>query len=267
MEQNQDQPKVWWHQAAGGQSKGPFSEAQMRQLHAEGVITLNTLVWREGMVNETPWSASELAKPPQPPTPPLPQTGYSPRGLGALWGWTAWLYAAGMAVVSVGAFWLDYLAPGSEATFEYVSILFLVGVVALLGGIVLWLTLLYRLWSLIQDGLARTQPWKAVVFMLIPLVNLFYLFVNFEGLAKGLNAAMERHAIQGPKADVTKAYLAAIFMLVDFFFQRIPLLGDLLFIPAVIFFVLATRSLVGAGQAVAAANAASASPKAQPQPA
>jgi len=40
--------RIWFH-ASGGQQKGPFPEAQFRDLIAQGTVRADTLVWAEGM--------------------------------------------------------------------------------------------------------------------------------------------------------------------------------------------------------------------------
>ena len=40
--------RIWFH-ASEGQQKGPFPEAQSRDLIARGIVRSDTLVWSEGM--------------------------------------------------------------------------------------------------------------------------------------------------------------------------------------------------------------------------
>lgn len=56
-----------WYYAQGSEQKGPVTEAELAQLAADGTVTANTLVWREGMEQWTPWSviqASQAGAPP-----------------------------------------------------------------------------------------------------------------------------------------------------------------------------------------------------------
>src|SRR6202522_1899507 len=40
-----------WFYASQGQQQGPYSEAQLRELFAKGIVTPGTLLWSEGMAN------------------------------------------------------------------------------------------------------------------------------------------------------------------------------------------------------------------------
>lgn len=53
-----------WHYATDGGQKGPVNDAEFQQLVQQGVITPQTLVWREGMTDWAPQGATNL--------PPLP---------------------------------------------------------------------------------------------------------------------------------------------------------------------------------------------------
>ncbi|MCP3395808.1 DUF4339 domain-containing protein [Bradyrhizobium sp. CCGB20] len=60
--------RIWFH-ASGGQQKGPFPEAQFRDLIAQGIVRADTLVWAEGMAGwqkagEVPGLVPGAASPP-----------------------------------------------------------------------------------------------------------------------------------------------------------------------------------------------------------
>ena len=74
--------------------------------------------------------------------PTLSQTTYTPQSFRKLWLWFAWLVGAGIPLTFIG-----------------------IGVFLLIAGGVIGLILLYRFWSLIQDGKARTSPAQAVGFL------------------------------------------------------------------------------------------------------
>lgn len=61
---------------------------------------------------------------------------------------------------------------------------------------VVWLVLVYKMWSAIQDGNARTTPGKACGFLFIPLFNLYWVFQAVWGFAKDYNRLVDRHALQ-----------------------------------------------------------------------
>jgi hypothetical protein len=67
------------------------------------------------------------------------------------------------------------------------------------AAIIVWLRLWYRAWAAIQDGHARTTPGRAVGFMFIPILNLYWFFVIVWGFAKSYNAYLERHSLDLPQ--------------------------------------------------------------------
>src|SRR5262245_43595391 len=56
-----------WFYALGGQQQGPVDDGQLDALAAAGTITLDTLVWREGMAN---WQPMRQARPVSSAAPP-----------------------------------------------------------------------------------------------------------------------------------------------------------------------------------------------------
>lgn len=75
------------------------------------------------------------------------------------------------------------------------SLLLIIGIVPLFASSILYLMLLYRLWTLISPAEAKTSPGKAVGFLFIPFFNLYWFFVAFHGLAKSLNIESKRKGI------------------------------------------------------------------------
>ncbi len=70
----------------------------------------------------------------------------------------------------------------------------------LIGAIAFWV-LIYKAWSAIQDGRARTTPGKAVGFLFIPLFNIYWLFVAIGSWGKEFNAFAERRGVVGARAS------------------------------------------------------------------
>lgn len=50
-----------WYYMLNGSSQGPVEEAELRQLHQQNVVTLDTPVWTEGMPEWLPLQASSLS--------------------------------------------------------------------------------------------------------------------------------------------------------------------------------------------------------------
>ena len=70
---------------------------------------------------------------------------------------------------------------------------------AIVGGsvysVVVYYVLLYKAWSSIQDGHARTTPAQAVGFMFIPFFNVYWMFQAIWGFAVDYNKYIERHRL------------------------------------------------------------------------
>lgn len=59
---------MMWHYALGQEQKGPVSTEQLNALVKDGVVTGDTLVWREGLAN---WQAYRTIVPPGTPLPSM----------------------------------------------------------------------------------------------------------------------------------------------------------------------------------------------------
>jgi hypothetical protein len=59
-----------WYYESAGQQQGPVTEIDLDRLLSEGKITLDSLVWREGMSG---WTPLRVARPPGAPAPAIPQ--------------------------------------------------------------------------------------------------------------------------------------------------------------------------------------------------
>ena len=67
-----------WYYESGGQQQGPVAESELDRLLAEGKITLDTLVWRDGMAG---WAPLRSARPGAGGPPAMPAAG-APSGCG-----------------------------------------------------------------------------------------------------------------------------------------------------------------------------------------
>lgn len=77
--------------------------------------------------------------------------------------------------------------------------------VVALVTMILQFVLLYRLWKIIQDGVTRTTPGKAVGYLFIPGYNLYWYFRAFRGFSIETNAFIDRHYILHPELKVRKS--------------------------------------------------------------
>lgn len=130
-----------------------------------------------------------------------------------------WVLIIGVVVCTVGIVdIITYKPPvgswgiGIPAGFTWL----LLGVPCAALGMAGLLALLYRAWALIQDGQARTGPGKAVLFLLIPLFNLYWMFQAYVGLANDMNAYARRHNIAAPPVSARLALISCIMVLIPY---------------------------------------------------
>jgi len=129
----------------------------------------------------------------------------------------------------------EYKQPLMAAVFLFTAIIYLVFV--------------WRIWSALQDGSARTTPLKAALFLLVPIFNIYWVFVAFPGFVDEYRAYVERNGFSVPRLEkgyfVVYALLFALFMLTFI----IP------FINAVMIFALYVSLLIVVWHAIDAVNA------------
>ena len=82
-----------WYYAVGAEHKGPVAEEEFRRLVQQGVITSQTLVWREGMANWQPHGGSA----------PLPPISPGPTSDGVICAGCGRTFAAGEVVSLSGS--------------------------------------------------------------------------------------------------------------------------------------------------------------------
>jgi len=93
---------------------------------------------------------------------------------------------------------------------------FLVLLAPTLLNAVVSLTLIYKAWTAIQDGYARTTPGKAIGLLFIPLFNIYWLFQAIWGFAKDYNQFIERHRIEAKKLDQSLFLSYPILLILSF---------------------------------------------------
>jgi uncharacterized membrane protein len=91
------------------------------------------------------------------------------------------LLAVGMFLLKSGIKRQDMIMAGTAGFGIFVGTVFTC--IAMVYAFIL----LYRMWSIIQDGNVRTTPEKAVGFLFIPLFNFYWIFVVYYGLAVDFN--------------------------------------------------------------------------------
>jgi hypothetical protein len=222
-----------WYYVRNNQRIGPVDENTLISLIQNGTIERQTLVWKEGMADWIRADACQFADKFSaiPPTPPgisltsyVPsETNYTPESFHKLWLWYAWLICLG-------------------AVFSFI----LIGIPALIAAIVIGYILLYRFWSLIQDGKARTSPGVAVGFCFIPLFNLYWMYVAWVGLAKDMNLYCRERNINcvGVNEDLALAWFIVTLTSV------IPYIGVLTAIAAIVIGIILLKQFVETSKAI-----------------
>jgi hypothetical protein len=228
-----------WYYVKDNERCGPIEEDKIQALINDGTIVPDTLVWREGMSDWQAANTSELAGlfsgiVPQVSSPPATtrtyNVTYEPRSLRTLWLWFAWLIGIGTPLSFV-----------------------CIGFPAVIAAAVLQYILLYRFWTVIQDGNARTTPGVAVGFCFIPFFNFYWLYVAWVGLAKDMNAYCSARNIQTPEVSESLALWWYILSLVGVL-SIIPYVGLFVGIPVsianLVIVIIFTKQLVGSATAI-----------------
>ncbi len=92
-------------------------------------------------------------------------------------------------------------------------------------GAVVSSVLVYKMWTTIQDGQARTSAGHAVGFLFVPFFNLYWAFQAFWGFAKDYNAFARRHGLEQAPQLAPGLFMACILLSLG---SVIPLVGNLL---------------------------------------
>jgi hypothetical protein len=205
-----------WYYAIGQERKGPVSQEEMEALITSGKLTHGTLVWREGMPQWVPLSASPLAHIPGAVPDPVPYVegrtvtpGTSPwRGPDMSCGpdgtdlmFRNWWLSVGAILVSGGI-----LAAGAVGEVIPVIVIgALLTLASVVFQIIFYCKFMYRCWMLVSDGKARTSPGYAVGLNFIPLFNFYWQFIAYWGLALEMNRVIDEYRIPAPRPNTQLA--------------------------------------------------------------
>jgi hypothetical protein len=75
----------------------------------------------------------------------------------------------------------------------------LLGAIILVVSLVIYLRLIYRMWTAVQDSHASITPGKAVGLLFVPFFNLYWIFKVTYGFARDFNSLVDRHRLTIPK--------------------------------------------------------------------
>jgi hypothetical protein len=122
----------------------------------------------------------------------------------------------------------------------------LLGIVMAVYMVVIELVLWYKAWKSIQDFDARTSPGRAVGFLFIPIVNLYWIFQAFWGFSKDYNSNVDGYelAIKRLPEGLFLAY--TVVALTNSVLFWVPLLNLLLNLGTMILTILVVNKLVDA---------------------
>jgi hypothetical protein len=213
----------------GGQRKGPFT---LEQLAGQG-LERDTPVWHKGLQDwaraDTLPALGELMLTIPPPAPPAPTAlpvlpdgrvsfaswvRYQPRTFKVLYGWflllTCFALTAAVAApvlfvasagkrpvrIEQGQLVPDVAALQRAETLQIVgAVTVILGSLALIAAVALFVVQIYKAWNQIQDGHPLTSAERAVGFLFIPFFNLYWLFVAVYGLAWEVHHAVVRRRL------------------------------------------------------------------------
>ncbi|MFB3893471.1 MAG: hypothetical protein ACE15C_15770 [Phycisphaerae bacterium] len=105
-------------------------------------------------------------------------------------------------------------APPNPAAMMTASGVMCLAYPAIIYAVVVGMVLLYKMWSAIQAGPARTSPGKAVGFLFIPFFNLYWMFMAWWGWAKDYNEFIRLRNISAPKVSENLALTMCILALI-----------------------------------------------------
>ena len=94
---------------------------------------------------------------------------------------------SGMGIILIASILIE-ISPWME---DFLVVMTLVGIAAIIYAAIYFLISLYRCWSILQGSTVRTTPGKAVGFLFIPIFGFYWMFVAIRGLSKDANAFLE----------------------------------------------------------------------------
>jgi hypothetical protein len=244
---------LMWYYQLNNQPVGPSDQETIQDLLTQRILTRNTLVWKEGMsewgrVDDTelaPFIPTNVPPPLSPPALPPSSAGFGgPRTLRSIWLSSAVLMGASAALVFFG-----FLALAVSDVLG--GLVLFLGSMTGVGGAGLWLLLLYKGWSAIQDTNLPTTPGKAVGFLFIPGFCLYWQFVAIVQLAKHIN----RYAADRSVAITPINEQLALTLCIAYCTVAIPVVNFLTIPGCMLISIILGKSIADATAAIIASKA------------
>jgi hypothetical protein len=268
-----------WFYLINNHQTGPISEAAIKKLLMNQTINGNTFVWKPGLARWLPLVQTDLVnfltQPLIKPSTqvssyqagiPSPQYQYlNPRllrpatlridELKKLFTAFMVLEIIGIVLmVIVNAISLTTLRNSSPGVLlSLMCVFFLPGLLVTISAAVFLYMLLYRYWEVIQDGIARTTPEKAVGFSFIPFYNFYWLFPVYYGLSKDMNFYIRSRKIPCELVNEGLALSYPILLVCGLFLAFIPImkiLTPLITVTTLIMFIVLMNEFKNATSAI-----------------
>ena len=139
---------------------------------------------------------------------------------------------AGVLVVLVGSGGIAKFGGGWESIMAFTSILSAIGlavVILKITSVVFYYMLLYKLWEVMPETIAKTTPGRAVGFCFIPLFKYYWQFIALYGLGEDMNKTLQQYGFQ-LRVNQGLGMLICIFNILVFWLWWVPVLGIVLLI-------------------------------------
>lgn len=180
-----------------GNKRGPYNEQQLQALAAKGVINpqtpMETDAGHKGLAGQIPGLFAATPPPQAVPVREIPLDATS-----TIWKINFYFQILCASICGLIAsvsftFFLSFSSKTSDTFFSF--LIFLIGVIGIVG-VIFELMLLYQLWKVIPEDIARTTPSRAVGLMCIFVFSLYWMFVALVGLSEDLNKTFRKRGSQ-----------------------------------------------------------------------
>jgi len=112
-----------------------------------------------------------------------------------------------------------------------------IGIVLFISASIMSLIIIYRAWSVIQDGRARTTPGQAVGLLFIPVFSFYWIFVTLIGLAIDHNNYVQQHGILDAKINKALATNYCIWSIVSLILSSLAFVSRYFYIVNIIILI------------------------------
>lgn len=216
-----------WYYTLNNQQVGPVEEGEIRKLVTSGVITPATMLWTNGMANWAPIGQTQLAS-----------------------------LVAGSAIAPPPVTYAAPVIPDDPKVAEMKTLFMwfwisLIGILIGIGAItavVLFFIIIYKAWQLMQHEGVRGDADKMVSYCFIPGWNFYWVFPALRGLAKELNAELDKENSAAERINLDMV----TWMIISLFASTVTF--GISLIPFIIFWIIYTIKVKNAYNAITVAR-------------